>query len=291
MHKFLGFLLLSIFFMGCESSSTRPMVVSTNPWIGYSPLSYAEEKGWLRENNIKLVRTVSLSESMRTFNRGSADVVCGTQYEFLKFKDDGSVILLDRSNGGDVILSNRSVEELRDAKIIQAYLEVDSVNSILLNDFTNKYEIDAQIIRKIDVSPDVSAKLHMKNRATLIVTYDPYNLSLTKRGYVQIASTKDSDLLIVDAIYAPAKTLKNFPKEVDRLNFLIAQSLKALKNNPQEYYKSIKSHLEYKSFSEFKEALDLIIWIYHDHSVVTKRYSKTPTIKYPSILKPHKEGV
>ena len=288
MFKALAFLILSIFFIGCESSATRPMLVSTNPWIGYSPLVYAESKGWLRENNIKLVRTVSLGESMQTFNRGSVDMVCGTSYEFLKLEDEGSIILLDRSNGGDMVLSNRSVEELRDTKIIEAYLEVDSVNSPLFHDFINKYKIDARKIQKIDSSPDVNAKLNLRKNATLIVTYDPYNLPLKKIGYVEIASTKDSDLLIIDAIYAPDKTLKKFPKEVDRLNFLMAQSLKALKNSPKEYYESTNSYLEYENFSEFKEAVDSIVWIYSDHSVVTKRRSKTPDVKRPSIIKPYK---
>ncbi len=289
MIRFLILSLLVILFLGCESKPTKPMVVSTNLWIGYSPLYYAQKKGWLRENNIKLVRTVSLGESLQTFKSGSSDMFCATQYEIQKVskagKGLGSVILLDRSNGGDYILANRSIDELKLEKKIDVYLEIDSVNFILLKFFMKKYGLKYSQMNMIDSSQILNSKLRMKRDATIVVTYDPYNIKLQKQGYVELASTKDSELLVIDAIYAPSKTKQLFPKEIDKLNALIFKSLKALNDNPKEYFEKINSYFGYANYNEFEDALKSIEWIYSDHTVVIRKYKENSSLKIPKLIK------
>ncbi len=286
-------ILFAILFTSCESKPERPMVVSTNLWIGYSPLYYAEEKGWLRENNIKLVRTVSLAESMKTFESAASDMLCGTKYEIDKVSqgetEQGNLILLDRSNGGDYVLGNRSIDELKLEKRIDVYLEVESVNAVLLEFFMKKYALKSSQITMIDSSQVINAKLHMKRNATIIVTYDPYNIALEKQGYKVLGSTKEDELLVIDAIYAPQKTQQQFTKEIDRLNFLIFESLKALDENPKEYFEKINSYYDYSNFNEFKAALDSIKWIYSDHSVVVEKRKEQSSDNHPKLIKAYRE--
>jgi len=294
MIRIFGIILISIFFLGCEVKENRPIVVSTNLWIGYSPLYYANKRGWLRQNNIKLVRTVSLGESFDTFAKGSADVFCGTQYEIRKFcsSDDktDSVILLNRSNGGDMILSNLSIEELKSQEKIDVYLELDSVNLSLFEYFKNKYSFGDSQINFIDKTPDISSKLRMKQTATIIVTYSPYNLSLVKNGYKEIASTRDTDLLVLDAIYIKSDTVEKFSQEIDRLNFLVAKSLSDLKSNPKEYFNLINEEFRFENYDEFREALSSIEWIYDNHSIVAKQRKILPNHKKPNLIKPYQIG-
>ncbi len=285
--------LMLLFFVGCESKPARPMVVSTNLWIGYSPLYYAEQKGWLRESNIKLVRTVSLGESLQIFKNGSADMLCGTKYEISKVYENetnkGSVIPLDRSNGGDYVLGNRSIEELKLEKKIDVYLEVESVNAVLLDFFIKKHALSYSQINMIDSSPVVNAKLRMKRNATIIVTYDPYNIKLQKQGYMVLGSTKEKELLVIDAIYAPQRTKIEFPKEIQTLNFLIFKSLKELRDNPKEYFEKINNYYAYSNFKEFEDALESIEWIYSDRTVVIKKREETSNGKHPALIKAYEE--
>ena len=286
-------LLMLLFFVGCESKLTRPMVVSVNLWIGYSPLYYAEKKGWLRESNIKLVRTVSLGESLQLFKDGYADMVCGTQYEIQQMQNTqselGSIILLDRSYGGDFVLSNRSVDELKLEQKIDVYLEVESVNSFLLEYFMNKHALKSSQMNMIDSSQALNARLSMKKDATIIVTYDPYNIKLMKRGYKEVGSTKDSELLVIDALYAPSKTEKIFYKEIGRLNRLIYKSLEVLKSNPKKYFEVINSYYGYDNYTAFEEATKLIEWIYSDHTVVLNKRSEIDQSKLPNLIEPFSE--
>ena len=101
--------LLSILTTGCERSREEPLKISVNSWIGYTPFFYAKAKGWLDPLNIKILNVVSLSESVYLYQSGNAHALTGTQYEYeLLTNEDDSLIpimLLDRSNGGDLIMS------------------------------------------------------------------------------------------------------------------------------------------------------------------------------------------
>ncbi|MCD6190639.1 MAG: hypothetical protein J7K14_03750 [Sulfurimonas sp.] len=293
MKTILLLVFFALMFSGCESKPNRPMVVSANLWIGYSPLYYAEKKGWLRESNIKLVRTVSLGESLELFNGGHSDMVCATQYEIQKIQNAqselGSVILLDRSNGGDFVLSNRTVDELKSEQKINVYLEVESVNTLLLKYFMDKHTLKPSQMNMIDSSQALNARLSMKKEATIIVTYDPYNIKLIKRGYKEVGSTKDRELLVVDAIYAPTKTEKNFSKEMAELNRLVYKSLEVLKSNPKEYFEAINSYYGYDNYTAFEEATKLIEWIYSDHTVVFNKHNEMSQSKLPNLIEAFKD--
>ncbi len=290
--KSLVFILVIIFLIGCDSKSTRPMVVSTNLWIGYSPLYYAQKKGWLRENNIKLVDTVSLAESLNLYKNDNCDMFCGTQYEINNAQTNENksinLILFDKSDGGDYLLSNRSIEQLKKTRKINVYLEIDSVNIVLLKYFINKHNIDMSQLNLIDSSQAINSKFSMKRDATIIVTYNPYNLKLQKKGYKTVGTTKEKDLLIVDALYVSQNTNDKFPKEIEELNLLIYKSLKALNDNPKEYFEMINSYFHYKDFDEFKSSLKDVEWIYSKNKVVLENKEKLFNKKPTNLIKPYK---
>ena len=263
----LTFLILNLH----ASQVDRPMKIGANLWIGYSPLYYADAKGWLRKNNIEFVETISLGESLKYYKLGSLDMVCATNYEFSQIfkasQNRGRMILLDKSYGGDMILSNLSIKKLKKAQKISVFLEKKSVNTLLLNEFIHKYKFDTTKLTLINTPPNLSASLRMKTEPTMVVTYDPYNFSLEKSGYKVIASTKDNDFLIRDEIYAPPRTQKQFAKEIDSIDMLVAKALKVLESNPKEYFEAINPTFHYKNYDEFQQALKDIKWIYNEYKI------------------------
>jgi len=229
--------------VGCSIAPSQPLRISTNLWIGYSPLFYIQQKGWLKENNIKLVNVVSLSESMEMYASGFVDAFTGTQYELKQMQNENpklhTKILLDRSYGGDVVMGNRDIDTLKKAESIHVYLEVDSVNSVLLDSFIAMYDIDRSVLHYIDKDPDASSMLGMKSEPTLIVTYTPYNIGLYNNGYKVLDTTKNMQLFIMDALYIDDSTAKQYADELRTLNHLIAKALDNLKQNPKEYYLTV----------------------------------------------------
>ncbi|MFA6138930.1 MAG: hypothetical protein WC667_12725 [Sulfurimonas sp.] len=245
------------------------MEVSATTWIGYTPLFYAKEKGWLEPLNIKLMHVGSLSENMYLYQAGNADAYVGTQYEYSVLgKTDSSlmpIMLFDRSNGGDVVMSNVSIEELqKSTETIDAYLEMDSVNSTLLKDFIKRYGLQDKTINYInrDQAFITTLTANKIKKSTIIVTYIPYDMELERHGFKNIASTKDNlELLVVDALFTTQKMFNDHKTQFVELKKLVDDALAELEKNPHEFYETIKPYMLELSYEEFTHSLTDITWI------------------------------
>lgn len=272
MKKITAFVLLfvGLILASCSHSGQKPIVISTNAWVGYSPLFYAREMGWLKESKIELISVVSLGESMHLYDAGASDVFTGTQHEFEKqreqYPDLIPIILFDRSNGGDAVMSNRSIEELcRSKEAIDVYMEIDSVNEELMNYFVAKYGISKSRLKLHNrVQDEIQLMTNTPSAgAVLIVTYDPYNMTLEKNGFSEVASTRDNnDLFVVDAMYARSSLYYANKKQFEKLNAVMARSIDALKKDPRGYYTKVKPYLDNPTYEEFVHMLQNIEWIH-----------------------------
>jgi NitT/TauT family transport system substrate-binding protein len=270
MLKKLALIIATAFlFISCSSDYDKKLKISATTWVGYTPLFYAKEMGWLEPLNIKLLNVSSLSENMYLYKAGNADAYVGTQYEYnILSKDNSSlvpVMLFDRSYGGDVVMSNISLDELKGGSgTIDAYLEMDSINFTLLEDFIKKNSFEGRDIRYInqDQAHISTLKSASMDKHTLIVTYSPYNSDLQKKGFIEIASTKDGfDLLIVDAMFTTTEVLQKHKKQFAELKKVVDKAVVELQKNPKHYYEKIKPYMLNMNYDEFMESLDNIIWI------------------------------
>ena len=256
-------LFLPIFFLfGCMHKIEKPMVLSTNVWIGYAPFYYAYEKGWLRENGIKFVTTISLGQTLEYFKRGSFDLFTGTNYEYIEakkvVKDLVGVKLLDISKGGDLIYSNKTIDELKNSPKIDAYLEVKSINSMLLEKFAKRYKLKKEQLNLINKRADFSIKMKMKKSAVLIVTYKPYDKNLKKVGYRVVVTAQSLKLKVFDALFVSKKYADKHREKIKRLKNLFDIALEVLQKNPHDFYKAINRYFYYKSYGDFKRDLNSI---------------------------------
>jgi len=149
MFKIILLFILILSFTSCFSPYDKPLKISATTWIGYTPLFYAKEKGWLAPLNIKITNVVSLSENMALYKSGNFDAYVGTQYEYsvLSPKDTSlhPVMMFDRSYGGDIVMGNVFINNLKNTNaVIDIYLEIDSVNSTIIKDFLKIYKLEGK---------------------------------------------------------------------------------------------------------------------------------------------------
>jgi NitT/TauT family transport system substrate-binding protein len=263
------FLSLLILLGACSSPSQNPLKISATTWIGYTPLFYAKEKGWLERINVRLINVVSLSENMYLYKAGNSDAYSGTQYEHSILKDSIPslipIMLFDRSNGGDIIMSNHTIEALTSStKKIDAYLEMDSINYTLLEDFIHSYHIDEKRINYIDRDQlEISSlKNTQPDKQILIITYIPYDSALKNNGFQEILSTKNSlDLLVIDALYTTKENLNAHKKQYTQIKALVDDAIMALEQDPKEFYETVRPYMENMSYEEFQASIDDIVWI------------------------------
>ena len=269
--KFVFLLFVVLSFSSCVEDNKK-IKITTSTWIGYAPLFYAKEKNWLEPLNIKLLNVVSLSENMYLYKAGNADAFVGTQYEYnFLLQEDKTlipIIIFDKSNGGDMILSNLTLDELsKTNKDIDAYLEIDSLNSILLNDFIRSNNLQDKKINYINEDQSNLSRLKANeiNNPTIIVTYTPYNNILEKNYFRELSSTKKSDdLLIIDGMYVKKDFYYENKETFVKLKKLVDDSIINLQNNPKEFYNTVKPYLTNISYEEFLSSLNDIIWLNKD---------------------------
>jgi len=274
MRLFLNILtaaVLTFFLFSCSSEQNAAndrIKIATNSWIGYAPLFYAKETGELDKLGFSLITNVSLAEAADVYNVGKADMVTTTQHEYHALKeligDVTPVILLDRSNGGDMILSNLSLEKIKNAPHITVYLEVDSINAELLQEFIKKNRIDQKKLSIINEDQQKIQDVQNTKEPTLIVTYTPYDVSLKKKGFGEIASTRNiHELVVIDALCARKKVIDQHKDRLAALKQVIDQKIEQIKRNPKRSFGYVKKYLGDMSYEDYLASLQSIEWINH----------------------------
>lgn len=277
---------LTLFFTSCSLENEKKLKISTTTWIGYTPLYYAKEKGWLEPLNIKLLNVVSLSENMYLYKAGNSDAYVGTQYEYniLVKKIDSliPVMLFDKSNGGDVILGNINIEDIKNTtQSIDVYLEMDSINSILFEEFIKFNHIEDKNFNYINKDQAYISRLKNLENNSIIVTYTPYNVFLEKNGFKELSSTKNnSDLLVIDGMFTTKQTFNENKKAFIELKKSINKALINLEKDPKEFYETIKAYLPDTTYEDFLKSLDDIVWI--NNNVPEKIVEKLNNNNFPT---------
>jgi len=260
--KFL--LVFMLLITGCDRHEKHELRLAISPWIGYSPLYYAQEKGWLENANIELVHSTSLQETVHYFQAGLIDAFASTQYEASMFTENEIVHLIpiNRSYGADVVLSNHTLESIINKKKVKTYFEIGTVNQLVFDDFIKKHNLPLARFDVFNKSQAVMKDLNPESdEALLIVTYEPYATALKNKGFNVLGSTKDNEMLVLDSIYVRTNYFEHQHKSIDQLYRLIIKAHQALEDNPKEYYEVVKGYLENPSYEEFVQSLSGVRWL------------------------------
>lgn len=266
-----GFLIVVFMLSSCSQDRERtnaPLVLSTDVWIGATPFYYAREKGWLREAGIELLQARSINDNMYHYGAGASDLFTGTQHEFFRMRGEQSdlmpVFVYDRSSGGDVIMANRSREELQhSAQTIQVYLESDTISVEMLEYFIEHEKIPKSKMAVSFRTQDEMARMRNTDKSPpiLIVTYNPHDLTLKKRGFTLVASSKDERYLVVDGVYVSSRLYRENPEPFRRLVTIFERAVEAGRNDPKEFYETVRPYLGDPSYDEFMQMRRNIQWM------------------------------
>ncbi|MEF3191060.1 MAG: hypothetical protein K6347_00720 [Campylobacterales bacterium] len=259
--------LMVLFFAGCNNHYERQqMRIAANPWVGYFPLAYAQAKGWIDQREIKIVWTVGLSQSLSLYNKGLVDAFAGTQYEWMEASNHSELapyLLFNRSYGADMILSNIPFEKLKAYQgPIEVCLEEGGVTANLFEAFIREKKLtQLQTIKRL---LDQEAILRQCSDATprFVVIYEPYASVLKSKGYRLIASTATlKTFYVIDALFASNKLSPSQQLSMKKVQEAFRRGLKALREDPHDFYKTIKGFLLGQEYQAFMASLEGIKWL------------------------------
>lgn len=240
--------------------------ISINPWVGFSPFAYAQEKGWLESTPFRLVWVVDLSDNSRLYEKGFTQGMTATQFELLHFKnpnDFATAFLIDRSNGADAIVSNYTVEELR--KIngpIQLFLEQGSLNEDMFKAFIAENHLQNLDFKPVNIAQDKMTRVESEKGPVVLITYEPYLSGLIAKGFKEISSTKELKTFhVIDALFVQRRYLKDNEAEFAELHAIFQKALEKYHADPKEFYETVKGYLNGQTYEEFIRSAEKIDWI------------------------------
>jgi len=279
---------LALFFI--KKPVVQEIRISTNPWVGFTPFMYAEQKGWLKDTRFKFVWTVGLDENSKLYERGLTQGFTATQYELFNFKNRDQIkpfFLIDKSYGADVILSNRSIDEIKNSEDkIEAHYELISVNEDMFKAFIAKYNIQKERFTIKNCDQGKMSSFVGSGSPTLLISYEPYVTALTKKGFKRIASTKELDnIQVIDALFMEESAGVAAKKDIVKLKAAFDKAVKALQNDPKEFYSSIGGYLENQSYEEFMSSTKGIEWLNVNPPSKTVEYLKTQGIGVDRLMR------
>lgn len=267
MKKTFFFIVVTVMLSSCSNEVKKPpLVLSTDVWIGAAPLYYAHAKGWLAQADIELFVAPTINDNLALFNAHSSDAITGTQHEFHRLKKQHPsltpVAVYDRSYGGDVVLSNCSLQQLHaGASPIPTYVEEDTVGEDMLGYFVAQHRGLYPRITPISRSQDEISSINVGDECTIAITFNPHDSTLIAKGFTVLESSKNEQYLIVDGIYTREQTVREYAQHIKSLMQIFNRSVEAYRTNPKEFYTITKPYLGNPTYDDFQAMIANIQWL------------------------------
>lgn len=240
--------------------------ISSNPWVGFTPFIYAQEQGWLKDTPFRFMWLVGLSENRRLYERGFTQGFTATQYELLHFKNPKqleTVFLIDRSNGADAILSNRTLAALQaESAPIKVYLERGSLQRDMFHAFIQENALTGHAFKFVNSAQNTMLLQKPGAGPMIMLSYSPYLTQLHEHGFNTIASTKSlKSFAVVDGLFVNRQVYVENKPYFSELKAIFDRALAVFNADPKAYYESVRGYLEGETFEQFMASTRNVIWL------------------------------
>lgn len=256
-----SFLLLSLFIAGCESKDdSKVITVSMNTWPGYEPILLAKEKGYVKDN-VKVNRMDSATDVISTFHSGITDIAFVTLDEVLILRDKIDygikiIAIIDTSHGGDVILSQSNIKELKDLKGKKIGVEASAIGAyLLLRAFDLNPEIELSDVEIISMLYSKHEESFRNSSVDAVVTFEPIKTALLKQEANVLFDSSQIPDEILDVMIVKDLTIDTKGKEVKEVLAGWFKSIEYINNNHDKAI-SMMAKYEGVSTAEFHIAHD-----------------------------------
>ncbi len=179
-------LLLLALLPACLDPPQPALRIGTNVWPGYEPLYLARELGLLDAREARLVEYPSATEVLRGFRNRSIDVAALTFDEVMLLAQDGVecsvVLVMDFSEGGDVILGQPGITELEQLRGRRIGIEGTALGAFFLDRALQEYGIAPDEISVVDLQAHEHAHAFQRNEVDAVVTFEPVRSELLAAG-------------------------------------------------------------------------------------------------------------
>ena len=231
-----GALLLPL--IGCMRAPEPALRIGTNVWIGCEPLYLARELGRLDPAVVQLVEYPSASEVHRAYRNQAIDGMVISLDELLGLAADGLqpriILVVDVSNGADVVVGRRGMRTMRDLKGKPVAVESSALGAFVLSRALALNGMQASDVNVVHLESNEQPSAFEKGQVDGAVTFDPYRAQLLSAGARTLFDSTQIPGEIVDLLAVRATALDRHPKAIQSLLAGWFGALDYLKRQPED---------------------------------------------------------
>ncbi len=211
-------ILVSCCLGACMQEPRPPVKVGTNVWPGYEPFYLSRQLGYYDNSRVRLVEYKSATEVIRAFQNGAIAAAALTLDEALllsQYTQDLSMILvIDYSNGADVVLGKPYIQNLRDLKRKRVGVENTALGSFMLTRALQSAGMSPAdvVVVPIDVSGHVEA--FNAGKVDAVVTFEPVRTELLGSGARLLFDSSRIPGEVIDVLVVRRSVLEKRPGDI-----------------------------------------------------------------------------
>ena len=198
----------------CSDKYAEPLVFGGVTWPGYDPAYIARELGYLKEEQVHLAEFTNATEVLRAFRNGQLHVAGLTLDEALSLRrsvpDLQIFLVADFSNGADVLMVRRGIQNLRQLKGKRIGVEKTALGAYYLSLILQAANLSSNDVHIVSLPLDEHVHAFHAGLVDAVVTFAPTQEKLAQEGAEVLFDSsrvpgKIVDVLVVRAADAEAQ--------------------------------------------------------------------------------------
>ncbi len=205
--------MLALMTAGCTPQPPPPLRVGTNVWPGYEPLYLARDLGYFEGGPVHLVEYASATDVIRAFRNHAIEAAAITLDEALLLVDSGQqprvVLVMDVSNGADVILGRAGMQRLEDIKGRRIGVEHGALGAYVLTRALTLAGMTLDEVRVVPLPVFAHEQAFLKHEIDAVVTFDPVRTRLLHQGAATLFDSSQIPGEVVDVLVVQSDYLEH----------------------------------------------------------------------------------
>jgi NitT/TauT family transport system substrate-binding protein len=215
-----------------------PLRVGANVWPGYETLYLARSLGYYDNTPIRLVDYPSGTEEVRAYRNGEIEAAGISIDQALVLAatnpDVKIVVVMDFSNGGDVILGKPEIQNMQGLKNKPVGVESTALGAFIITRALEQKGMSPQDIKIVSLGVSEHERAFKSGKVDAVVTFGSARTNLLKSGAKLLFDSSQIPGEIVDVLIVREEVIQKQPKALQALVDGRFRALDYLNKNPQD---------------------------------------------------------
>ena len=236
-YRYLPGILWFFLLLGCSQQNT-PLRLATNVWPGYEPLYLARDQQFFSSKRIRLIEFSSTTQVLQAFRNKLIDAAGLTLDEALLLLENNAdiriVLVMDISNGADVVIARKGINGLQQLKGKRIGVENNALGAYMVSRLLDIFGLDRDEVKIVQLEVDEHEKAFHEGRVDAVVTFEPVRSRLLKAGAVQIFDSSQIPGEIVDVLVVRKSYMDKNPATIQHLLDGWFKALEMIRQQPRK---------------------------------------------------------